>query len=221
MKNSFRFILKVFPFLRYLRFSTFDHVEKRLNKKAEFNFKILDAKNLSVLEMLTFCPDFLVMQKNSFIGKLSLISKFQTSQAGYQVNKMHILPNISRSKGNQTIKFSELIKCNMRNNFQKKLCQKCWEKLVPDSFIKNRNWADLQKQVQKQSSYHIFCIIFEEKYFSPYVLLHNMCILIICCPVCDVKNLKLTFLSNRFSTKPKSQVKSINISRTKRAFNMK
>ena len=32
-----------------------------------------------------------------------------------------ILPNISRSKGNQTVKFGQLIECNMRNIFLKKL----------------------------------------------------------------------------------------------------
>ena len=32
----------------------------------------------------------------------------------------HILPNISRKKGNQTIKFSQLIECNIINNFLEK-----------------------------------------------------------------------------------------------------
>ena len=34
---------------------------------------------------------------------------------GKQTIAIHILPNISRSKGNQTIKFRQLIKYNMRN----------------------------------------------------------------------------------------------------------
>ena len=38
---------------------------------------------------------------------------------------MHILPNISRSKGKQTIKFGLLIKCNMRNIFLEKSYTKC------------------------------------------------------------------------------------------------
>ena len=33
---------------------------------------------------------------------------------------MHILPNISRSKGNQTMKFDQLIEYNMRNIFLEK-----------------------------------------------------------------------------------------------------
>ena len=33
---------------------------------------------------------------------------------------MNILPNISRSKDNQTLKFVQLIECNMRNIFLEK-----------------------------------------------------------------------------------------------------
>ena len=36
--------------------------------------------------------DFLVMQKNSLIRKLWLISKFMTSQAGQKVITIYILP---------------------------------------------------------------------------------------------------------------------------------
>ena len=38
---------------------------------------------------------------------------------------MHILPNILRSKGNQTMKFGHLIECNMRNIFLEKSYAKC------------------------------------------------------------------------------------------------
>ena len=38
-----------------------------------------------------------------------------TSQPGKQSIVIHILPNISRSKRNQTMKFGQLIECNMRN----------------------------------------------------------------------------------------------------------
>ena len=37
-----------------------------------------------------------------------------TSQSGKQTVTLHRLPNISRSKGNHTIKFGQLIECNMR-----------------------------------------------------------------------------------------------------------
>ena len=40
-----------------------------------------------------------------------------TAQPGEQTIVIHILPNISRSKGNQTLAFGQLIECNMRNIF--------------------------------------------------------------------------------------------------------
>ena len=41
------------------------------------------------------------------------------SQTGKQMITIHILPNISRSKGNQPLKFGELRKYNVRNIFSK------------------------------------------------------------------------------------------------------
>ena len=43
--------------------------------------------------------------------------KFMTSQPGLQTIVIHVLANISRSKGNQTMKFGQLVDYNMRNNF--------------------------------------------------------------------------------------------------------
>ena len=40
-----------------------------------------------------------------------------TSQPGKQIIAIHILLNISGSKGNQTMKFGQLIEYNMRNIF--------------------------------------------------------------------------------------------------------
>ena len=37
------------------------------------------------------------------------------SQPGKQIIEINILPNISRSKDNQTMKFGQLIEYNMRN----------------------------------------------------------------------------------------------------------
>ena len=39
------------------------------------------------------------------------------SQTGQQLIAIHILPNISRSKGNQTMKLGYLIEYNIRNIF--------------------------------------------------------------------------------------------------------
>ena len=50
-----------------------------------------------------------------------------TSQSGSQTIEIHILPNISSSKGNQKIKFGQLIEYNMRNIFLEKSYKKCDE----------------------------------------------------------------------------------------------
>ena len=47
-----------------------------------------------------------------------------TSQPGLQTIAIHILPNISQSKGNQAIKFGQLIERNKENIFLQKLCGK-------------------------------------------------------------------------------------------------
>ena len=47
-----------------------------------------------------------------------------TSQPGLQVIETHILANISQSKGNQTMKFCQLVEYDKRNIFLQKLCGK-------------------------------------------------------------------------------------------------
>ena len=47
------------------------------------------------------------------------------SQAGKQIIIMHTLPNISRSKDNQTVNFGWFIECNMRDIFLEKPYTKC------------------------------------------------------------------------------------------------
>ena len=64
--------------------------------------------------------NFLIMYKNGLIRNIRLFLEFMTSQPGYQTVAMYILPNISRSKGNQTMKFGQLTECNLRNIFVEK-----------------------------------------------------------------------------------------------------
>ena len=59
------------------------------------------------------------------------------SQPGKQTIAIHILPNISRSEGNQTIKFGQLIEYNMRNIFSEKSYTKCDGETIPRSFSNN------------------------------------------------------------------------------------
>ena len=57
-----------------------------------------------------------------------------TSQRGQQTIVVYILFNISRSKGNQTMKFGQLIECNMKNIFLETSCPKCGGKTSPRPF---------------------------------------------------------------------------------------
>ena len=75
-------------------------------------------KALVVLKIFKFLSQlFDHVEKNGLIRKIRLIFKFMTSQSGKQAITIHILPNISKIKGNQTMKFGQLIECNMRNSF--------------------------------------------------------------------------------------------------------
>ena len=48
-----------------------------------------------------------------------------TSQSGLQTVEIHILPKILRNKGNQAIKFGQLIEHNMRKIFLEKSYREC------------------------------------------------------------------------------------------------
>ena len=62
-----------------------------------------------------------------------------TSRPAKQTAGINILPNISRSKGNQTIKFGELIEFNMRNIFYQNSYTKCVGETSPRFFSEKSN----------------------------------------------------------------------------------
>ena len=62
-----------------------------------------------------------------------------TSQPGEQTIAIHILPNMSRSKGNQAIKYGQLIEYNMKNIFVERSYTNVVEKLFPDLYLKNQS----------------------------------------------------------------------------------
>ena len=61
-----------------------------------------------------------------------------TSSIGKIIIAIHILPNISRNNGNETMKFGQLIEYN-RKNFLKKSCTKCDGETIQDPPLINRN----------------------------------------------------------------------------------
>ena len=81
-----------------------------------------------------------------------------TSQTGQQIIAINILPNISRSKGNKTMKFGQSIEYNIRNfSFLKKHIQNVAEKIVTDPFINYQNWGYLR--VNSLKCYKVFFFI--------------------------------------------------------------
>ena len=80
-------------------------------------------KLFSFSRYLKLCLDFLLMHNSGLIRKIRLISKFMTSQHGNKTILIHLLPDISKSKGNLTMKFGQLIDYNMRNVFLKNHAQ--------------------------------------------------------------------------------------------------
>ena len=112
------------------------------------------------------CIAFYIL-KNGLLRKLWLVSNFMTSQIGQQIIKMHILSNITRSKGNQTMKFSQLIYYEKREIYEitweffffflKNLFQNVLEKVFLGPFIKSQNWVYLWTNCLKCYKVCFYC----------------------------------------------------------------
>ena len=76
-------------------------------------------KALFVLDIFTF-----LYWLFGYVEK-RLDKEAMTSQTGQQLIAIHILRNIPRNEGNQTMKFGQLIEYNMRNIFLEKSYTKC------------------------------------------------------------------------------------------------
>ena len=107
---------------------------------------------------LNFCLEFLVMQKNGSMRKIKLISRLMTSQPGKQTIPMHILTNVSRSKSNQGMKFGRLIKYECGLFFLNNHTQNVLNKLFPDPFLENQNWAYLWVNSLKRYAVCFYCM---------------------------------------------------------------
>ena len=70
-----------------------------------------------------------------------------TSQPGSQTIVIHTLPNISQSKGNQTMKFGQLIEYKKRNSFFKNYAENEVRRLVSDLFLFFKKINMRRKQV--------------------------------------------------------------------------
>ena len=63
------------------------------------------------------------------------------SHPGSQTITIHILPNISRNKGNETRKFGQLLEYNTKNVFLEKSYINCDEEIIPKPFSQKSNWS--------------------------------------------------------------------------------
>ena len=114
------------------------------------------SKALFVLKIFKFLS-WLFGHVAKRLDKKDQVNLKLASQPGEQTIAIHILPNISRSKGNQTIKFGQLIECKMRNIFPEKSYTKCDGETSPGLFSEK---LKLSKSVDQQSKvlYSFFCM---------------------------------------------------------------
>ena len=97
-------------------------------------------KALFVLQIFTFLYGlFGYVEKR--LDKKAMVSFKVYDVTDWTANdcNIHILANISRNKGNQAIKFRQLMEYNMRNIFFEKSCTKYGGKGSPRSFYENQN----------------------------------------------------------------------------------
>ena len=88
-----------------------------------------------------------------------LDKEFMTSQGGQEVITIHTLSNISRSKGNQTTKFCQLIEYKIKNNFLGKSCTKFSGEASSRPFYKKSNLSiSLDQQSEMLQSLFILYI---------------------------------------------------------------
>ena len=74
---------------------------------------------------------------------------------------MHILPDMSKSKDNQTTKFGPLIEYNMKNITVEKSCTKCGGKTCPRNIFKKSKFSmslDQQSEVLYSLVLYVFCM---------------------------------------------------------------
>ena len=112
MKNVFYFILKVFLVLKILLYYII----------SRYYYIILSQDIIILLYYITYSIDFLVIQKKRLYQKDKVNLKIHDVTTGDI--KIRILPNISRSRGNQKMKFDQVIEYNTRKIFLQKSYRK-------------------------------------------------------------------------------------------------
>ena len=81
-------------------------------------------KALSVLYLFTLLSWLFGYVEKRLDKKAKVTPRSMTSQTGQQTIAMHVLLDISRSKGNQAMKFGQLKEYKVTNIFLQKSCRK-------------------------------------------------------------------------------------------------
>ena len=123
--------------------------ESRLKMKKNTFYFTLNA--LFVLKIFKILSSIFGMYKNGLMRKIRIILKFITSQPGKQAIAIHILPSISWSKGNQTMKCGQFIEYQIRKMFVKKSYKKCGGETLPRPFSKKSKLSISLDQLPKVS----------------------------------------------------------------------
>ena len=103
------------------------------------NAFISPVKLFSFRRYLKFCSDFFGHVGKRLNEKAKVNFKVYDFIHWELIITIHALPNISRSKGNQEMKFCQLVEYNMGNILFGNHTQDVGQKLVPDSFLKSQN----------------------------------------------------------------------------------
>ena len=94
-------------------------------------------KAVFALEIFNFSSRLFLLYAEKQLDKKAKVNfKIKTSQTGHQIITIRILSNISRSKGNQSVKFGQLIEHNMRKILFEKSCTNCNGETSPRPFCK-------------------------------------------------------------------------------------
>ena len=114
-------------------FVCFNECSSKMMKNSSF---ISSKTPFSFLKYLNFRPNFFDQVGKRLDKKAKVNVRICDVTEGQQIIVIHILPNISRSKVNQTLKFGQLIEYNMRYTFLKTSYTKYGEEASPRPFYK-------------------------------------------------------------------------------------
>ena len=121
-------------------------------------FFISPKKLFSFWRYLSFCSDFFFHVGKWLDVKVKVNFKIYHI-ANWEIIETHTLSSVSRSKGNQTIKFGQLVEYNIRNIFFENSCPKCDVETTPRPFSEKWKLTISMDQDISGLKFHTVCLI--------------------------------------------------------------